>query len=278
MCTIFPMVLTNSITPSCSTSVVSVNCRMSQNPKIATTFLPGIIGSISPPRRMFAAMISEPASPNPTASNPQIFAMEFSKSRVSICESSRVREARFASRFRLRRAAREKNPKAREFFSSPPRRKPSARFSKGSSSAGSSSESLFSSTANRLSGFSETSRTFLTMRSMGFKTRACASRLKNSAPAPSITHTNTVRHMFSAACVLVETRASKNAYDGDEPISEPEVWSTYAASRNSSQRSLEPKSAPGSANDVLTCTSRLSPYTTSAYRPSAARQYWSTAP
>eukprot|EP00959_Pyramimonas_sp_CCMP1952_P280199 5857775-Pyramimonas_sp.AAC.1 len=30
------MELTNSMTPSCSTSVASVNCRMSQKPKIAT--------------------------------------------------------------------------------------------------------------------------------------------------------------------------------------------------------------------------------------------------
>ncbi len=63
----------------------TVNCRMSQNPKIATIFLPGIMGSIAPPCRMLCAIISLPASPNPTANMPHIFAIEFSSRRVSIC-------------------------------------------------------------------------------------------------------------------------------------------------------------------------------------------------
>ena len=239
-------------------------------------------------------MISEPASPNPTASKPQIFAIEFSNSRVSICESSRYLREPFLNdarpfktcRVRLRaNPSREKNSKTA--FPKTPRREPfpSSRLSAkwASSSASPSLSSLLSSTANRLSGFSETSLTFLTMRSMGFKTSACASRLKNSAPAPSIKHTNTVRHMFSAACVRVATRASKKAYDGTESTGVSACVSgsrsaTYAASRNSSQRSLRPKSAPGSVNAVSACASKLSPYTTSAYKPSAPRQYWSTAP
>lgn len=53
---------------TCRTSVVSVNCRMSQKPKMAVTFWPGTIGSMSPPLLMLLAMTSAPASPNPTAS------------------------------------------------------------------------------------------------------------------------------------------------------------------------------------------------------------------
>mmetsp|Transcript_26704 Transcript_26704/g.65448 ORF Transcript_26704/g.65448 Transcript_26704/m.65448 type:complete len:265 (+) Transcript_26704:1108-1902(+) len=160
MCTIFPMVFTNSMMPSCSTSVVSVNCRMSQNPKMATTFFPGIMGLISPPRFMFSAITSDPASPNPTASSPQILAMLFSSKRVSICSSP------------------------------------------GSSSCMGS---------NLVSGFSLTSRTFFTMRSMGFSTRSLASLLKNMAPSPSTMHTNTVRHMLRAALSWLLSRMSKNA-------------------------------------------------------------------
>jgi hypothetical protein len=161
---------------------------MSQKPKMAQTFFPGIIGSISPPRFMFSAMTADPASPNPTARRPQIFAMEFSSSRVSICVA----------------------PAA-----SPP-----------------------SFTSNLRSGFSLTSRTFFTIRSIGFSTNSFASRLNISAPRPRTTHTNAVRATFSALCVRVSARASKNAYDtllSDRDPGAPGV--TAAANRNSSHRS-----------------------------------------
>jgi len=150
----------------------TVNCRMSQNPKIATIFLPGIMGSIAPPCRMLCAIISLPASPKPTANRPHIFAIEFSSRRVSICSPAASLDLDF-----------EKKPPDRFLKPPPPTR-----------SRSSSSESE-SSTWNRFSGFSETSRTFLTILSIGFNTKSCASREKNSAPAPSITHTNTVRHL-----------------------------------------------------------------------------------
>mmetsp|Transcript_23791 Transcript_23791/g.45243 ORF Transcript_23791/g.45243 Transcript_23791/m.45243 type:complete len:203 (+) Transcript_23791:652-1260(+) len=67
MCTMWAMVLTYSMTPSCSTSVASVNCRMSQNPKMASILLPGIMGSKSAPPLRLAATISAPASPKPMA-------------------------------------------------------------------------------------------------------------------------------------------------------------------------------------------------------------------
>mmetsp|Transcript_2370 Transcript_2370/g.8711 ORF Transcript_2370/g.8711 Transcript_2370/m.8711 type:complete len:343 (-) Transcript_2370:586-1614(-) len=85
MCTMFAMLLTYSMMDSCSTSVVSVNWRMSQKPKMATILRPGTIGLSSPPLRMFSAMISAPASPKPTASSEQILVMEFSKIFVSNC-------------------------------------------------------------------------------------------------------------------------------------------------------------------------------------------------
>ena len=78
------IVLTKPMTSSWSTSVASVNCLMSQNPKMPATRLPGTTGSSSPPDRMLPAMTSAPASPNPTASREQILLMAFSKILVSI--------------------------------------------------------------------------------------------------------------------------------------------------------------------------------------------------
>jgi len=52
---------------TCRISVVSVNWRTSQKPKMAVTFWPGTMGFRSPPLRMLSAMISAPASPKPTA-------------------------------------------------------------------------------------------------------------------------------------------------------------------------------------------------------------------
>ena len=66
-------------------------------------------------------------------------------------------------------------------------------------------------TSNRFSGFSLTSRTFLTMRSMGLSTSVLASLLKSMAPRPSTKHTNALRPMFSDALSLLASRMSKNA-------------------------------------------------------------------
>lgn len=58
--------LTNTITSSCKHSVVSVNCLISQKPKIACTLFPGIMGFNFPwPLCILCAMISAPASPKP---------------------------------------------------------------------------------------------------------------------------------------------------------------------------------------------------------------------
>mmetsp|Transcript_549 Transcript_549/g.1418 ORF Transcript_549/g.1418 Transcript_549/m.1418 type:complete len:369 (-) Transcript_549:1643-2749(-) len=94
MCTILAMLLTNSMTPSCSTSVASVKRRMSQKPKMAHILWPGTMGLRSPPLRMFSATTSAPASPKPTASREQILVIEFSRMRVSSCCSSLVATAR----------------------------------------------------------------------------------------------------------------------------------------------------------------------------------------
>mmetsp|Transcript_3670 Transcript_3670/g.4919 ORF Transcript_3670/g.4919 Transcript_3670/m.4919 type:complete len:215 (-) Transcript_3670:1943-2587(-) len=88
ICTICAIEFTNSITPSCSTSVASVNCRISQNPKMAHIFFPGTMGFSSPPFLRFSAMISAPASPKPTAMREQILEKAFSRILVSNCWSS----------------------------------------------------------------------------------------------------------------------------------------------------------------------------------------------
>ena len=56
---------------------------MSQNPKMARHFLPGSIGSTSPPFCIFVAIIVDPASPNPTASKAPILINKDSKIPVS---------------------------------------------------------------------------------------------------------------------------------------------------------------------------------------------------
>ena len=56
---------------------------MSQNPKIPTILFPGIIGSTSPEWAIFFAIIYEPASPKPSASNAPIFIIVCSRITVS---------------------------------------------------------------------------------------------------------------------------------------------------------------------------------------------------
>jgi len=54
-------------------SVVSVKFLISQNPKIPTHFVPGIIGLTSPKESYkFLPITSDPASPNPRASKAEI--------------------------------------------------------------------------------------------------------------------------------------------------------------------------------------------------------------
>ena len=57
---------------------------MSQNPKMAHIFLPGTMGSRSPPLAMLDPMISAPASPKPTASRLHTFSKAYSRILVSI--------------------------------------------------------------------------------------------------------------------------------------------------------------------------------------------------
>lgn len=58
--------------------MASVKFLMSQNPKIAITFLPGNIGLIDYPLEfIFDATIYEPASPNPNANNAPILTINF---------------------------------------------------------------------------------------------------------------------------------------------------------------------------------------------------------
>mmetsp|Transcript_14566 Transcript_14566/g.50060 ORF Transcript_14566/g.50060 Transcript_14566/m.50060 type:complete len:224 (-) Transcript_14566:1168-1839(-) len=161
MWTILAMEFTNSITSSCSTSVVSVNCRMSQKPKMAHILRPGTIGLRSPPCFMFSAMISAPASPKPTASSEQILEMLFSRIFVSNC----------------------------------------------------SSPLSVLSMCWRISGFSVMSLTFLIMRSIGRRTRSFASLLKLRAPAPRMTHTNSVRSMDRMAFTWLSHLTLKRTYE-----------------------------------------------------------------
>jgi len=84
MCAI---VLTNSMTSSWSTSVASVNWRMSQNPKMAATRRPGTNAFRSPPDRILLPMTSAPASPKPTARREQTLVKATSRMRVSISRS-----------------------------------------------------------------------------------------------------------------------------------------------------------------------------------------------
>jgi hypothetical protein len=85
VCTMEAIELTNSMISSCSTSVVSVNWRMSQKPKMAMTLRPGTMGLRSPPDLMLSAITSAPASPKPTDRREQILVMECSRMRVSSC-------------------------------------------------------------------------------------------------------------------------------------------------------------------------------------------------
>ena len=75
--------LTNSITSSYSTSVTSENYQIMQNPKMAKIFVPGIIGSTSPPWAIFSAITFDPASPNPNASSAPILTIVYSRMTVS---------------------------------------------------------------------------------------------------------------------------------------------------------------------------------------------------
>mmetsp|Transcript_17172 Transcript_17172/g.60302 ORF Transcript_17172/g.60302 Transcript_17172/m.60302 type:complete len:314 (+) Transcript_17172:452-1393(+) len=83
-CTTSAMRLTNSITSCCRHSVVSVNLRISQKPKMALTCLPGASGLSSADSLRLPAMMAAPASPKPTRSSPPIFLIVPSSSVVSM--------------------------------------------------------------------------------------------------------------------------------------------------------------------------------------------------
>ena len=60
-------------------------------------------------------------------------------------------------------------------------------------------------------GFSLTSRTFCSMRSMGRSTRRLASRLNTKTPAATIRMMNSMRSMFSSAFTWDSQRVSSTA-------------------------------------------------------------------
>lgn len=84
LCTTAAISFTNIITSYYNTSIVSLKFLISQNPKTQCVFFPGIIGSMSPPLLLiFVAIISAPASPNPSANNAPILTIVCSKNAVS---------------------------------------------------------------------------------------------------------------------------------------------------------------------------------------------------
>jgi hypothetical protein len=70
--------------------VASLKFLISQNPKIAIILFPGNIGSTSPPLLIFYAMISAPASPNPSANKAPVLIISFSRIVVSNFYSSYI--------------------------------------------------------------------------------------------------------------------------------------------------------------------------------------------
>mmetsp|Transcript_41355 Transcript_41355/g.108679 ORF Transcript_41355/g.108679 Transcript_41355/m.108679 type:complete len:323 (-) Transcript_41355:869-1837(-) len=83
-----PTSFTNSMMLPCSTSVAVVKLRISQNPKIASTYSPGNIGSIPDPAPCkFLEMIRVPASPNPKSNRVPSLINVFSRITVSMGSS-----------------------------------------------------------------------------------------------------------------------------------------------------------------------------------------------
>jgi hypothetical protein len=161
-----------------------VNCRISQNPKIATTFVPGIIGSTSPVFFMLSAIILAPASPKPKASNAPIFTMVYSRMTVSYGPSSL--SYLFLQNF------------FQQFV-----------FLFASSSLASIASASFSSSYAAYKGLLAILLTFRIIASIGAITKSLASFEKNKAPAARTKQTKNVLHMLRPAVNLVSNLISK---------------------------------------------------------------------
>ena len=73
LCIISAISLINKIVFSSKAKLISSNCLISQNPKIAVFFLPLNLGFKSCPLVKFFFIISPPASPKPIANKAEIF-------------------------------------------------------------------------------------------------------------------------------------------------------------------------------------------------------------
>lgn len=82
-CTNSAISFTKDIICSSSTSVVYTKCLIAQNPNMATTLWPGIIGSTSPVCPILSEIILTPASPNPRATSAPTFTIVYSSNVVS---------------------------------------------------------------------------------------------------------------------------------------------------------------------------------------------------
>mmetsp|Transcript_70910 Transcript_70910/g.217332 ORF Transcript_70910/g.217332 Transcript_70910/m.217332 type:complete len:222 (-) Transcript_70910:1125-1790(-) len=168
---------TKTITLSCSTSVVSMKLRMLQKPNTASTLLPGIMAfTVALSSSMFLPMISDPASPKPSASSLPSLMMAFSRIFVS-------------SVWTLSSVWRRQQQPARQRASQP-------RLAAGrtSSSCFSRYESSPSFMAYR--GLARIFSTLLIMRSIGCSTRTLASWLNTIAPTARIAQMKTVCRML----------------------------------------------------------------------------------
>mmetsp|Transcript_24063 Transcript_24063/g.74802 ORF Transcript_24063/g.74802 Transcript_24063/m.74802 type:complete len:221 (+) Transcript_24063:972-1634(+) len=196
------------MTWSWRTSVASVKFRMSQNPKIASTRLPGTMAfsaELSPPC-MFWPMISAPASPKPSASREPIFTMVFSRTTVSMgsgCsrgarQGSRSRRPRRRSRSALRRPP---SPSTR-----------AVRFRRWAAAAASAACSRRCSSSPMLvasRGLLRILSSLETMRSMGASTSLLASLEKVIAPKPRRKQMKIVCAVLSSASIREPLRRSK---------------------------------------------------------------------
>mmetsp|Transcript_45974 Transcript_45974/g.104761 ORF Transcript_45974/g.104761 Transcript_45974/m.104761 type:complete len:256 (-) Transcript_45974:5-772(-) len=168
---------------------------MLQKPKMASTRLPGIMAltvALSSP--IFLPMISEPASPKPSASSLPSLMMAFSRIFVSrVCTL-------VALRCRRRQAPHE----SMQRFHLP--------FSPGADAISSSCAcaSLYVSSPSLMakSGLSRILSTLLIIRSIGCSTSTFASWLKASAPISRMTQTKSVWSMLNTAAFLAHGRRS----------------------------------------------------------------------
>lgn len=167
---------------------------------MATTFVPGIIGSTIP---VFFAILSEiilvPASPKPWARRAPIFTIDFSRITVSYGPSSpSFFEPSFWQRIFVL------NQKKNVFFSF------AVSFELFLPRISFSNSYVASSCAASI-GFLAIEFTFLIICSIGRMTILWASRLKNKLPNPSTRQTKIVRPILSAPVIFVLYLRSKIA-------------------------------------------------------------------